>query len=556
MADLDLRARIREARDHLALFTVLGAALGLVLTRLGFPWQTVSTLVPAAFILLVFLAWLRPRVFPTWRLLELCLCANQRFPATRAIDDAVRCWWRGRPYGLRAYTVARLRVEADLLTGGDDRGGAAEAERSWGQHLHAMVANDRWLGRGAPGADGEADDLPFRTEIPDCLPLTTREAFAGIDRYFKALASIGRADDFFLSALRVKSAYVAPLYLLTGQLAHFDDNWRGVVGAYERVTSIDDPIADEPLRHLRAFQFACWIVWGPSIPVCTCACWDDRHRNAVGFQLGYGDENTSVILYDKDPAFRSDKDPAFRVALRRARRRAARAGRQGGRAPVPPLAVELDVLAVVRRPGSVDGARLCRAQAELLDVDKGRLVLEYRRLDVIGHAGRSYYSAYLWVMFVLEAGPGQLLMRPGEPWRALLPFFVHGNIAETSTYAFLKDRLAHEALAAIEAVVQRPGTPPDVTFVYMSAIDDPGCGWQPLVKDPGERIKSTLQRLLAGRFSSVAARVRVDDASAKLRAEEGSYYAQFFSTCHLPETVGTYFACLEHLGKGQPHGAA
>jgi len=179
-------------------------------------------------------------------------------------------------------------VEAELLTGGKDRGGAASAERRWREHLEAMLNERRLMQYTSPA------DPRFRTEIPDCLPLTSSVVFPGVDHYFKTLASVGRVDGHFLSEVHVASAYVAPLYLLTGQLGHFDDNWRAIVHAYADVTSIHDPISDESLRHLRAFQFACWIVWGPSIPICTCSSWNHEGKDAIGFQLGYGDENTSV----------------------------------------------------------------------------------------------------------------------------------------------------------------------------------------------------------------------------------------------------------------------
>jgi hypothetical protein len=548
MAEKQLRDRIKEARDHIGLFTLLGAALGLGLKRYGVDWPMVSAIVSASVVVFVFLVWVRPRIFRSWRLLELCLHAGKRFAGTRALVDAVRCALWARHYELPTYVVARLRVEAELLTGGKDRGKTAEGERGWREHFRAMLADDHRLAR-ADGWIGAAADLPgypFRTQIPDCLPLTAKDAFAGIDRYFKALTSLGSVDDRFLSELRVKSAYVAPLYLLTGQLAHFDDNWREVVEAYSNVTSVDDPIADEALRYLRAFQFACWIVWGPSIPVCTCEYWDHEHKNAVGFQLGYGDENTSVILYDESGVLRH--------ATRRARRRAA-GGKGAGRPAIPPLAVELEATVIVCRPGSADRRRVCQAQTQLLDVGAERVILQHRRLDATGRAGRRYYSAYLWVMFVLEAGPGRPLMRAGEAWRALLPFFVHGNIADASTYAFLKDRLAHEALDSIAAALREPGIPPHVRFVYMAAIDDPGCGGRPLASDPGAQIKRTLQQLLAERFVAIADRVSVRDDSSELKAEDGSYYAEFFSACHLPETIGTYFECLEHLASQRPHGA-
>jgi hypothetical protein len=542
----DLWGRIRSSRDYVTVFTALGAALGLVLTRLGATWQAVSTAITAAAIVFAVLAWLRPRLFPTWRLLELCLCAGQRFPVLRSVDDALRCYWwvawRRRGLGLRSWDVARLRVEAEVLTGGKDRGDAAATERDWGEHLAAMLDERRLMGPTAPGASR------FRTEIPDCLPLTSAATVPAVDRYFAALARVRRADDRFLADLHVKSAYVAPLYLLTGQLGLFDDNWRSIVHAYANVVAVDDPIADPALRHLRAFQFACWIVWGPSIPICTCQAWRHEERTAVGFQLGYGDENTSVVLYDETPG--------LRLALRRARRRVARAMAPDASPQASPVAVELEAVAVVRRPASIDLGRLCQAQVDLVDARQERLVLEFRRLDAPPRAaGRSYYSAYLWVMFALEVGDGQLLAPEGEPWRALMPFFVHGNIAEPSTYAFLKERLAHEALDAIEAVVGRQTAPPRVSFVYVSAIDDTGCGSRLLIEGPGEPIKSTLRRLLATRFGAIASSVRIEDDPARLRGRDGVYYAERFSSCHLPETIGTYFTCLDHLRQGLPHGA-
>ena len=42
----ELWARIKASRDYIALFTVLGAALSLLLKSRGVTWQTISTVVP------------------------------------------------------------------------------------------------------------------------------------------------------------------------------------------------------------------------------------------------------------------------------------------------------------------------------------------------------------------------------------------------------------------------------------------------------------------------------------------------------------------------------
>ena len=123
----------------------------------GVDWPTVSAIVSASVVVFVFLVWVRPRLFRSWRLLELCLHAGKRFPATRALVDAVRCANWARHYELPTYVVARLRVEADLLTGGQDRGKIAEGERGWREHFRAMLADEHRLARG-DGWIGAADE--------------------------------------------------------------------------------------------------------------------------------------------------------------------------------------------------------------------------------------------------------------------------------------------------------------------------------------------------------------------------------------------------------------
>src|SRR5262245_18354808 len=163
----ELWARIKASRDYIALFTILGAALSLVLKSRGFNWQTISTAVPALAVAYIFLAWLRPGVFKAWRLLELCLYKGRRFPATRSLLATVWCFakaWSRRSYGVRTFHVARLRVEAQILTtglGGGPRDVASE--RGWREHVAAMLNERRLMVPAAPGI------ARFRTEIADCL---------------------------------------------------------------------------------------------------------------------------------------------------------------------------------------------------------------------------------------------------------------------------------------------------------------------------------------------------------------------------------------------------
>src|SRR5262249_54484639 len=138
----ELWARIKASRDYIALFTVLGAALSLVLKLRGFNWQAISTAVPALAVVYIFLTWLRPRVFPAWKLLEDCLYDGRRFPASRSLLPTLWCFgkgWSRRGHRVRTFHVARLRVEAQILAGGLDGPHGLASERVWQEHVAAML---------------------------------------------------------------------------------------------------------------------------------------------------------------------------------------------------------------------------------------------------------------------------------------------------------------------------------------------------------------------------------------------------------------------------------
>ncbi len=48
---------------------------------------------------------------------------------------------------------------------------------------------------------------------------------------------------------------------------------------------------------VQRFEFFCWLLWGPSIPACTCKRW---RGSFIALQYGYGDENNSFPLLLED----------------------------------------------------------------------------------------------------------------------------------------------------------------------------------------------------------------------------------------------------------------
>jgi len=545
MAERDLRSAIREARDTVAIIGTLIVAGGIGLKWRGLDPGTIVSALSGSAVLVVLLWWVRLRLFPTWRFLELTLKPNRRLAGTRSLPPFLWCVGRAWRHGLSTRFVARLRAEADILAEADR---LTDTEVRWRAHFARMMdawETARWRG---------PDAAPFTTEVEDCIPLTERAVFERVDAYFDALRRTRVHHDRFLSSVTVKSAYLAPLHLLGGQLAFFKDTWRSVLDGYAAATAPGDPLLDAELRRLRAFQFACWIAWGPSIPICTCSQWNEAERGGVGFQFGYGDENTSVVLYDESPRLRE--------AFRRARQQARASMPVGAPAARAPLAFEVVATARIRRSSSVADT-ICLVERPVCAPESQRLVLQHESLHVGNRPRRNYYSAYLWVMFVVEARPGVPLCDKAEPWRALLPFFVHGNIAEPETYAFLKRRLALGVLDSLDAVCQRGGLG-EATFAYVCAIDDSGCGFALDCQEPADAevaaasIAGMLEEALRTRYPGLAGRVRLPRETREARAPDGRWYAELYSACHLPERIEEYFAWLQRARQPEapPRGSA
>jgi hypothetical protein len=104
-----------------------------------------------------------------------------------------------------------------------------------------------------------------------------------------------------------------------------------------------------------------------------------------------------------------------------------------------------------------------------------------------------YYSAYLWIMFVLlrktADGRWVVLHAPEkapadggialseEPWKASIPFFEHANLADPESLAFGKRQLAAKAVGGLaEMAALLPDTGSTIRLAYATAVDDANCG--------------------------------------------------------------------------------
>lgn len=469
------------------------------------------------------------RLLPAWTLLARSLpqeglrrgSVHRYWQALLTLSEILRRGVQTRSF----HKAARLRIEIELLNPPPARPRlldhssraefrAAEEEWSkertaWSQHtkslLHALV---------------EEREAARSIDVDTCAPLIDND---GIDRYFNALASQSRhanQQPMFLSKVTIRSGFVAPMHLLTGVLARYEEDWQPIVEGYGRsVIRPGDPFRYSQARKIQAFIFDCWMLWGPSIPVCTCPEW----HGEVALQYGFGDEDNSLSLRCGSPEilrlFEDRNNPQL-----------------------DGLAWQTRVSGTLKWGPALGDNGFCPAQRAIWH-DK-RLVLDITdQPNGIRRAGGTeeqvfalYYSAYLWIAFVMcDADTGEPL-NPDDQWRDLIPFFMHGNIADGETYDFHTTQLAR---GAVEGALQLLRAEPDLVLRFVCAIDETACGYDMLYSIPAEMtIRNKMIKFVdqADHQDQQALRRLNLDFDPARPFKEGDY-----SACALPGIVSDYY---------------
>jgi len=477
----------------------------------------------------IFLAYIRPAI----RLVNRTVCRQYR--ATRVI----RATWvvlRFLSYGIsrkELYRAACMRVESELLMPRPQQpdrwehrhrseyrlevGAYRVALRDWQRAVNAQ------LGTLMKGTDhGE-------------ITLTTCFAISAVEdeilRYFRIRlaenANVDANPQVFVSRVHVMEGYVAPLQLLSGLLGHSDSDWPDLINGHNATTmDLDEHLGE--FRYFQAFLFTCWLTWGPSASFGTCAAWTGDRV----LQFGYGDESNSIALIVRDAGgIRLPRSP------------------HGGYAV---LAERSRVTGVIKAAEVLDQNGLCEVQTEALRAGQNRLVLEATApISTPGTAARKYYSAYIWVIIALCDLNGQ--PRFAEPWRNILTFFEHGNIADETTYLLIKRQLATKVRSSLESILRER---PDVVLTYACAIDDCGCGRT--VEFPPPPGESMRELLFAEPWPN---RLHADGWADRVRQELTGDARIAHAACRLPFTVSQYQRRANelkagHLGIRQSHEVA
>lgn len=366
-------------------------------------------------------------------------------------------------------------------------------------------------------------------------------------RYFKVVSELARLDPGEVKTLcqvLIDPGYLAPQHLIAGLLSHFQDDWRLVLDEYAEVVREGDPF-----RSLQTTQWNIWLMWGPSIPICTC----DEWKGVVALQYGYGDENNSIPALQLPPEGEGGSlDRLFD-------------GLADGRRALPACLTARLRWGI---PPNLTGARAQRLQrasspAEVVCHHEDKLLLQVESADE-RYRSHSYFSAYLWLMFLVAkaeeppgAGPvllgrkGPVPKRDASPravpryrlWEDLLPVFVHANLADAAALELQKQVLVRGALHMLRQLWDRrremfgPDGETGVRFYLVAGSDYSGCGHDVQVP-PRIPLVTLLRDLLQ----------REDDpeftrAVIVPELETGRYdgLCAHLSACHLDDLVAGYF---------------
>ncbi len=410
-------------------------------------------------------------------------------------------------------------------------------------------------------------------------PALINEQLAKIQYYFRAVRSIGETGGeagSFICPIRITTGFIAPIHLSTGLLATFNDTWEPILRAFNRDANDSRLLAPRQrsgrnqsgnVRQIQMFIYNCWLLWGPSIPVCTGRLWWGDYQVV---QYGFGDENNSIEIAGRNADIRDFLDKLVQAQTTAARPMALPARVTGQLRLSLNLTNEDDrplgglPLAALQSWGHEMNERPVLFVSEILQTSaiaatSHRDQLEHGDIQPDPQALTSrYYSAYLWVGFVLlreRDGVWMPLSRHRgevgrvELWQDFVPFFEHGNLADAETCVFGKRQLASKAIAGIAGLMRDWEGAPSLRFAFACAIDECGCQGSSHAH-PQWRGAETMRALLCDAIEAGAgsdpiyARMR-DDSIVVFdhfdEAPEGNDYA----ACQLPGHIRGHY---KHMG--------
>jgi predicted MPP superfamily phosphohydrolase len=380
--------------------------------------------------------------------------------------------------------------------------------------------------------------------------------------YFEVLEAVEPRPAIQTVCLVQGTAFIAAQHLLAGLLARMDEDWRKVLDVYDRVAEDKksalgrrpNDAASAPFDRLQTAQWICWLIWGPSIPACSCDAW----KGLRPLQLGYGDENFSL------PVFDAPQSAGLLDGL-------ASSLKKPGVAAVPVQFVGRLTPSLCNDPDPENKSAL--TQKSLFAPDSGSVAVLLEAATQTGKAGRSYFTSYQWMMFLVgkdpekPGGPPRLLRDGSYPefppqteqdiddvrnqrlWRNLVPVFVHANLADAEVFKRQRQMLVDNAVALLHSLWRQRAELFDeagVRFFLVAASDYTGCGSElqfPSAEPLAELLKKRLEdETDAGLKNAISV--------PELKPHDKAWkpVAGYFSTCGMPFMVSNYYKYVGQTG--------
>lgn len=399
---------------------------------------------------------------------------------------------------------------------------------------------------------------------------------ARIWSYLKAKREMNLPPQF-ITTINLESGFLAPAYLVSGLLHAFDEDWTYIMkGSGDDHALLTSPTGADPLRQivtlrkLQSFIWSCWTQWGPSIPICETDRW--LGQRSLALQYGYGDENNSVLLIRRGYRFRE-----WQAWL-------------GKRPRLYEAAWPVRVSGHLRLYDREDWNReVVPAQQKGSREGEGILCVECDEINYT--SDETLYSAYVWAMVAICRREGERLVPliPQEDdlkrhyelefpndfrkrfpadtswrqsWRALIPFFQHGNIADDEVLADIKEELAVKTVDTLLRYRSRAiDSGMSLVFAFVCCSDDNGDGRSPLCKDEPS-VRTLIQEALRRRSPEVGIPPKIAnspwDAGLELHWRKAGIYVNprpelaEFTADRLPNIVGDYLDHISRISKVIP----
>ncbi len=447
------------------------------------------------FFALAYWGWFRP----SYRILRACV---YRWSRSGAMIRLAALLGEVRGMNRALFRATRLAVEAEVLHPRPDRPPAWAGRDEQVRYRHALRQWKRTHKKVVHALVHESTPVIELDNSFDFYRAHDRiiRYFGTLDRFPRQVETRGR----FVSDVRIASGCITFHSLLTGLLSEFDDNWPRVLASLPDIAKGDRRVGHELQEQIRS-QLTCWLLWGPSIPACSCELWNGG--NAL--QFGYGDENNAVPLFARRPGTLLDH---LKVELEH--------HRDWGRT----LAFPVSVRGVPCWGRHLPRTAVSEVQRDVLCGDHAYLESQ----EVLPATTRdAYYSAYVWLLLVLCDGDGSPLRGGAEPWHDMLPMFEHGNIADEGSYALLKRQLARKAAQfARDLSLSHPG----LRLAYACALDDPG------PDHPGKIHYATSSPSIREQLC-----IELSSQTDLVSFRELETYC----ACHLPDLIASFYRWIE-----------